>query len=99
MPDEMAKAVEDIAAVLDCKIAIVETLKALGDDIQTKKQSVLDLMGEVTTVQALCRPLQPGETRKAIASRVSAGLAKDKNNFLNVAVALGLALQAAAQTQ
>jgi hypothetical protein len=60
-----------------------------------EKQLILNQMGELSAVQALCRPLNPGEFRGTLAKRVQAGLSQDPLSTMVLPEPLSLALQTA----
>lgn len=72
-----------------------DAVKDVINDYTKHHQNVLDFMAEISTVQALCRPLQPGENRAVIAKRVSVGLTRDPLNQMFIPQPLRDALQAA----
>ena len=69
-------------------------LKQIAAKVDEESQRVLSLIGELSAVQALCRPLAPGETRVMLAKRVSTGLEKDQ---MTIAAPLSAALKQKAQ--
>jgi uncharacterized protein YukE len=89
---DVTQNIGQVSAAGELNESVSSSLKAAASKVDGEKQKILNLIGTLSAVQALCRPLAPGETRAMLVKRVRAGLQKDQ---MNVAAPLSIALQAA----
>ena len=89
---DVTQNIGQVSAAGELNESVSNSLKAAASKVDGEKQTILNLIGTLSSVQALCRPLAPGETRAMLVKRVGAGLLKDQ---MNIAAPLSIALKAA----
>jgi hypothetical protein len=98
LPEEMQELTSEILAAapyINTNSAETAATDAAVGTFASARQGILNMMGELSCIHALQRPLQPGETRATWAKKIHKGLTKDPRFLMVVPPPLALALQAA----
>ena len=71
---DVTQNIGQVSAAGELNESASSSLKAAASKVDGEKQKIMNLICMLSAVQALCRPLAPGETRAMLVKRVGAGL-------------------------